>query len=363
MARKALLILQGGGAIGAFQCGAYKAIAAHLRRAGMELAGIAGTSIGALNGAVIARHHADADGGAEALERLWRDRLAVAPMPFFPLPGWYWNCWNGVLTTLLGGNPALSTPNYLTWNAWGEAVRSAAPLHLTVPMARLIAEQVGEFGPNPGRSPLLLVRAIDADTQQPEIFQSWREAVTPRHILASASIPLLYPLTELDGRRYWDGDLWPSTPFRDLLAALQTRPGPRRTIDDYLVIVIDTLSAQGRRPSSALDSTYQIVASMLAPRIDADEAFAELNNRYVDFLSACAQSSEERSDSPLGQRIANEHQGALSDGVCRIDMVRIRRRALPFEYVSRDLDYSALRVGRLIEQGYACALEGLASHA
>lgn len=70
--RQALLILPGGGAMGAYQCGAYQAIAARVQSGEIELAGIARASIGALNGAVIAHHLSDLDAGAGALESLGR---------------------------------------------------------------------------------------------------------------------------------------------------------------------------------------------------------------------------------------------------------------------------------------------------
>lgn len=361
MARKALLILQGGGALGAYQCGAYKAIAAHLRAADIELAGIAGASIGALNGALIARHLGEPDGGAGALEAFWREELSFLPQTFFPLPSWYHHCWNGLMSMLLCGNPGLSAPNYLAWNPWGTSLRSRAAIHDTGPMERALGKCFGSFGPNPGRHPLLLVRAVNASTQAAAVFHSWRDAIEPRHLMASSSIPFLYPLTEIDGESYWDGDFLPYSPLRDLLRVLGTGDRPGRRIGEYLVIIVDTVCGQGRPPTSALDLLYQVQAALLAPRADSDEDFAQLNNRYADLLADCIESGGGQPASPLEKRVAREYGEALGAHLCRLDIVRIRREsALPFEYVSRDLDYSLERLDCLIEQGYDHAGQVLA---
>lgn len=363
MSSKALLVFQGGGAMGAYQCGAYKAIAEYLRRAEVEVAGVAGASIGALNSALIVRHLGDSDGGAGALEAWWREELAMLPELVFPLPTWYHQCWNGLLSMLLLGNPALSVPNYLGWNPWGTAWRSRVALHDTEPMRRLLERHVGTFGPNPGCHPLLLVRAVNATTQVPAIFHSWRDALTARHFMASSSIPLLYPFAEIDGESYWDGDLLSYSPLRDMLQVLGSTPQPDRSIGDYLVIIVDTVCGGGRKPESTLDLLFQVQAAMLVTRADADEAYAGLNNRYLDFLTDCSAAIEGQPLSGLEKRVASESEAALASGLCRLDIVRIRRKeTFPFEYVSRDLDYSRARVDLLIEQGEEYARKILDEH-
>src|ERR1043165_5358261 len=101
-----VLVLHGGGSLGAFECGAYRAISSWLRNTGTRLVAVAGASIGAINAAVIARHCTEADGGRGVLDHFWRE-LAVRSLPFFPLPGEYWQRWNGLLTGLARGNSRL----------------------------------------------------------------------------------------------------------------------------------------------------------------------------------------------------------------------------------------------------------------
>lgn len=365
MPKKALLVLQGGGAMGAFQCGAYRAIAHFLKNRRIELAGIAGASIGAVNAALIAANTAQADGGADALEHIWREDMAVRPLPFFPLPAWYWNCWNGLLTMLFCGHPRLSSPNVGAWSPLADPVRARAPLHMTSPLEAFLEEKLGSYGPHaPGQAPLLLVRALDTNSQRPVSFHSWQGAVTPRHIRASASAPIIFPMTDIAGSTYMDGDIWPHTPLADLLAALNSAAAPEADDDGYLVFVIEMMSGEKRPPTSLFDALYQAQAGMTHARVEADLGCAEATNRYLDFLADCeaeaASLPKGAAGAPLRARIAEERRRAEAAGLTRLRIVDIRREPLPYEYVSRDLDYSAARIERLIEQGYDCARKALA---
>src|SRR3954447_16289973 len=80
-----VLVLHGGGSLGAFECGAYRVIAEWLRTTDSRLVALAGASIGAINAAVIARNWKKGDAGRGALEQLWQE-LAVSALPFFPTP-------------------------------------------------------------------------------------------------------------------------------------------------------------------------------------------------------------------------------------------------------------------------------------
>src|SRR5262245_48537796 len=101
MSTNTILVLQGGGALGAYECGVYKALIPHFEREGYSLSVVAGTSIGAINASVIAsRYREDRDRGVGALEELWTERLATPSVPFFPpLP--VFEPYNAVWTDLL----------------------------------------------------------------------------------------------------------------------------------------------------------------------------------------------------------------------------------------------------------------------
>src|SRR2546426_12295352 len=83
LSTRQILVLQGGGALGAYECGVYQALAPHLE----DLAVVAGTSIGAVNASLIAKHYHQKDRGTTALKRFWKEVLANPSFPFLPLPG------------------------------------------------------------------------------------------------------------------------------------------------------------------------------------------------------------------------------------------------------------------------------------
>lgn len=87
--RKNVVLLQGRGALGAFQCGAWKALSSFIRENGHRLIAVADASVGAINAALVARHYHDADCGSDMLLDFWRNQLATPPAPFFPLAGEY----------------------------------------------------------------------------------------------------------------------------------------------------------------------------------------------------------------------------------------------------------------------------------
>src|SRR5260370_2415524 len=79
MSNPSILILQGGGALGAYECGVYQALSDRLE----NLAVVAGTSIGAVNASIIAKHYHDNDRGRAALKHFWTEVLANPSFPFF----------------------------------------------------------------------------------------------------------------------------------------------------------------------------------------------------------------------------------------------------------------------------------------
>lgn len=237
MGKKIIVQLQGGAALGAFQAGAWQALAPFVRRDGHQLVAVAGASIGALNAAMIARHAHAYDGGRAELLSLWRRDLATAPLPFFALPGEYWRAWNGLLTGLLMGNRGIHSPLYMNWNPFGEMARSIAPLYENRNAEVTVGRRIGEYA---GASPRLIIGASDVKSGDLALFDSARQPITGRHIRASTAIPNLVSPIEIDGRYYWDGDLRGNSLLDDVLPLLR-----EQTVDEdeeWLVVAVDMFS-------------------------------------------------------------------------------------------------------------------------
>src|SRR3954470_10694521 len=349
-----VLVLHGGGSLGAFECGAYRVIAEWLRTTDSRLVAVAGASIGAINAGVIARNWNNGDAGAGALERLWQE-LMVPPLPFFANPQPYWQRWNGLLTGLITGNPRLYTPNHAGWNLLGAALRFQMPFHRTQSMESTIERHVGNYPvADPGR-PLLLIRAMNVETGAAEIFHSARNVITPRHLRASAAIPLLFDPIEIDGQWYWDGDMGPRSLMADALAAIEDDRLLEGT-GPLLVIVVDTMPRAGRRPLTELESSYRLEGLVFGGRSDSDQRWVELGNHHLRFVEELEKHAAGLPhESPVRGAIERERVTLRRAGKRSVTLLRIDRKELEHDHVSRSFDYSPDRLNRLITQGMESA--------
>lgn len=198
-----VLVLQGGGALGAFECGVVRA----LEEGAVYPDIVAGVSIGAINGAIIATHPRHA---AQALESFWRDLAVVSPAvgnePVRRLLS--------SLLVMLFGVPRLFTPRwYAPW-------ASSTPGHL-VPWtsfydfapARRLLEQYVDFAALKASPVRLLASAVNVETAQLEIFDSYVNDFTVDHLLASGSLPPGLPWTTIGDKHYWDGGIVSNSPL------------------------------------------------------------------------------------------------------------------------------------------------------
>jgi NTE family protein len=233
----AILAFQGGGSLGAYECGAYQALAPWLRANGHRLAVVSGTSIGAINASIIAARHGDPDQGVGALEAFWF-AIANRSLPFFPPLGELTN-WNAVWTSLLFGNPRLFNPSLPFWPLLAPIVW--APFHSMTPRQwrRRFGNAFQSHGPQRS-DPRLIVTAVDLKQIRSVAFDSWETRITPQHVVACCSLPPSFPATPPDGSQYWDGGLWSNTPLRDVLNCLQKPRAPAPAdATECIVFIVD----------------------------------------------------------------------------------------------------------------------------
>jgi NTE family protein len=357
MAKKIVLLLQGGGALGAFQCGVWKVLAPFIRENGHELIAVAGASMGAVNAGLIARHCHDADGGDSVLQDFWRNALATPPVPFFPFPGSYWQSWNGLLTGLLFGNRGLFHPAYQHWNPIGELFRFRMPIYQTDDAERTLASTFGEYY---GTSPLLAVGVTDVESGEGILFDSASRAITPKMLAASIAIPVLFSPIEIEGRHYWDFEMRSNTLLPNLFEYLRkTLPRPDAP-DEYLYIVVDMLAADGDRvPTSSMESLYRFMNIILGDKLKYDRRAFEVGNAYLDAMERIHGLIDENDDSPLAAAIKEEYKNAVADRLGHAEFLHIGRRHFEYEHISRDFDHSPQYIARLIEQGIENALAAI----
>lgn len=360
MRKKIVLLLQGGGALGAFQCGAWKALHPFIRENGHELLAVAGASIGAINAGLIARHYHDADGGSGVLQDFWRNTLATSPAPFFPFPGEYWDAWNGLFTGLLLGNRGLFHPAYQHWNPIGDMFRFQMPLYQTHQAEHTLAKAFGEYQ---GEAPLLAVGLTDVKTGEGVLFDSASQAITPRMLAASIGIPLLFSPVEIDGRRYWDFEIRSNTLLPNVFALLrEALPRPNMP-DDFLVIVVDMFRPDtDQLPSSAIESHYRLINILLGNKLKYEQRAFEADNAYLGAMERIHRLAGAENHSPLTAAIEEEYQKVLAERYARVEFLHVGRRHFEYEYISRDFNYSPQYIESLIAQGIESASDAVKNY-
>ena len=240
------LVLQGGGALGAYQCGVMQALEA----ADIQPHWVAGISIGAINAALIA---GNAPGRrTEALRTFWD---LVTQQPLLPhLP------WDDALT--LGWMPLELQPMWSALQGWRAIVEGQRgfflprwPLHAgtgpvhasyydTAPL-RSTLERLVDFDRLNHGDTRVTVSAVNVATGNYEVFDSAHMRLTPEHIMASGALPPGFPAVEIDGNFYWDGGLVSNTPLTQVLGGHPSH--------NTLVFQVDLWSAAGELPDNLLD--------------------------------------------------------------------------------------------------------------
>ncbi len=350
MPKKVVLLLQGGGALGAFQCGVWQALFPFLRENQHTLVAVAGMSIGAVNAGLIARHYYDdADGGCRRLEDFWRRTVATPPALFFPWPGEYWQAWNGLLIALLLGNRAYFYPAYAHWNPFGDLFRFQMPLYQTQYAEKTLKSAFTEYQ---GKAPLLAVGVTDVKTGEAVLFDSANQCITPKMLAASIGIPLLFSPIEIEGRYYWDGEMRSNTLLPDIYMLLCRELVSPDSLDEFLIILVDMFKQDTDHvPTSSIESQYRFINILLGGKHLYDRRELSIRNTYLDAIERIRKLASSERHSPLVAAIEEEYQKLLTERHARIEILHIGRQQFEYEHISRDFDYSPHYIARLIAQG------------
>ncbi len=204
-----VLVFQGGGALGAYQVGVYEA----LHEAGIEPDWVIGTSIGAINGAIIAGNPP-----AQRLQRLM-EFWHLTQHHSRHLPGGS----NAVINmlTIAQGIPGFFVPNPASWfGLHGNTGIEQASYYSTAPLRKTL-EALVDFDYLGGRGTRLTVGAVNARSGEMRYFDSRDEMLAAEHVMASGALPPAFPAVRIDGEPYWDGGLYSNTPIE---AVLDDRP-------------------------------------------------------------------------------------------------------------------------------------------
>lgn len=305
-------VLQGGGALGAYQAGAV----CRLAEAGILPDLVAGISIGAINAALIAGNPPERR--ARWLAAFW-DRVsgALAWAGFRPF---------GAGLTLAAGAPGFFAPRL--WPAALDAtgLPGHAGFYDTSPLRRTLEDLVDFDLLNAG--PLrLVVGSVNVATGNFIWFDSAERRIGPHHIMASGALPPGFPPVEIDGDFFWDGGLVMNTP---LARVIETRADDRPLV----IWQVDLFPARGPVPRSIWtvearekDIRFSSRTRAMTDRMRAEHALAQALHAHEAALPAAL-----RADPAVARLLAPPARAPLT-------LVHLIYRAKPYETGAKDYDF------------------------
>ncbi|WP_206951752.1 DUF3734 domain-containing protein [Trinickia acidisoli] len=243
------LVLQGGGALGAYQAGVYEG----LHEAGILPNWIAGISIGAINTAIIAGN-APKD-RVSKLKAFWD--TVCQPAYGFPLPPAVEHAFFDsstpvrtafttmqALSALVDGQRGFFVPRMPPPLPFVSGTPGTASWYDTAPLKSTL-ERLCDFDRINSGETRVSIAAVNVGTGNFAYFDNQHTKLRAEHFIASGSLPPGFAATEIDGEYYWDGGLMSNTPLSEVIQA-----SPRR---DTLAFQVDLWSAQGPVPTNLTD--------------------------------------------------------------------------------------------------------------
>ena len=333
------LVLQGGGALGAYQAGVFEGMV----EAGIEPDWVAGISIGAINAALIAgnaREHR-----ARRLTEFWQ---TVTAPPFLPATTPWWQA-----ATANASAPLRSAINlYEASRAMFEGQRGFFVPRVPSPTLALDADvtTLGHYDTAPLKATLerlvdferinakdamrLTVSAVNVRSGNFELFDNqrgpWAGKLRAEHIMASGALPPGFAAVQIDGESYWDGGLVSNTPLATVL-----EDEPRC---DTLAFQVDLWSATGPLPRNLLDVEERSKDIRFSSRTRAVTAQLERERHLRHVLrEVLAQlPAAKRKDSAWCQ----EAEALASDK--RFNVVHLIYQDKEWDGLAKDYEFSAL---------------------
>jgi NTE family protein len=275
------VVLQGGGALGAYEYGVLKAL--YEQRPGFQPVAVAGISIGGITAAVLGGAKGDP---MSALDTLWRDKLTVSPPP--PIV-WLPTQIDRALAVL--GNPGM----YRVHAGLFTAPWTVTSFYDTAPLRQTLTELVDPATLNDEET-RVFVGATNLDTGEMEFFDSRRpEGLTFEHVAATGSLPPSFPMTEIDGGWYWDGGLFSNTPLSPAINALEEAAnGDPSAVRELIVVELFPMKAP--IPKTMQDVFQRMVQLQYTSRLTLDKKFFDKIDRVVDLMAKIDEGLPARSD-------------------------------------------------------------------
>jgi NTE family protein len=333
-----VLVLQGGGALGAYQIGVYQA----LHEAGIQPDWIIGTSIGAINAAIIAGNKPD--DRLTMLDEFWRRMERRAPWPFATarrelLDAWsYWS-------TLLGGIPSFFKPNpHAWWSLQFPLGASQAAFYSTDALRQTLAELVDFSIINKGY-PRLTVGAANVRTSMMQYFDTRHATIMTDQIMASGALPPAFPAVEIDGEFYWDGGILSNTPTEVIFDDV-----PRRS---SLIFAVHLWNPVGPVPRSIWEVLDRQKDIQYSSRIASHIMRQQQTHRLRHVISQLAK------EIPPERRSEAVRELVGYGCVTQMHVIRLLAPRIENENHTKDIDFTSHGIAVRRQAGYEAASKAL----
>jgi NTE family protein len=324
---KPVLVLQGGGALGSYQAGAYQALC-HFD---FEPEWIAGISIGAINAAIIAGNPREKR--VARLKEFWE--MVSAPVPWNPITKGerarsYFNETSAALIATFGV-PGFFTPRFPPAPLWPQGSPQAQSFYDTAPL-RATLERLVDFDRINDLQTRLSVGAVGVTSGNFRYFDNFEfkklgKKIGPEHIMASGALPPGFPSVEIEGEHYWDGGIASNTPLDYVL--------DEETKKDLLIFQVDLFSARGPLPVSLLEAAEREkdIRYSSRTRMNTDKN-KQIHNARMALRELIAKLPDDLKNDPSVEFLRKAAKEST------VTVVHLIYRSKNYESSSKDYDFS-----------------------
>jgi predicted acylesterase/phospholipase RssA len=331
---KTALVLQGGGALGAYEVGVAKRL---YKEEGFAPHVLGGVSIGAINATALAASPKDP---IATLDKLW-EQFEVIQSPLIP------DAAERMLSRFGNQGFYRMRMDYYQFPFWTN-------FYDVEPLREVLEASIDFDYLNSPKAPDLILLATNISTGQLTVFKNKQKdyKLSAKHVMASGSLPPSFPMTEIDSSYYWDGGLFSNTPLSPVVDAM---------IDDIYdnrrIFVVNLFPNNGKIPENMMEVFDRVFEIIFSNKIIFDVNTMNQVNQYVDTIQAI---DEALNDLPKAERdrIRNmDGYKRLINFKCIRDVVLIQN--LDPELVSGPSDFSHKTLARRMKSGYRDASQAL----
>ncbi len=337
------LVMQGGGALGAYQAGVFQAI----HEADIQVDWLCGTSIGAINGALIAGNPPQ-----RRVERL-REFWETITRPPIRLPNMPWladlpralddqsRAWLNKMSafgTMLNGVPGFFVPRAMPPLSSPAESPDQASYYDTAPLKALL-ERLVDFDLINSQAMRFSVGATNIRSGTTVYFENVDRPITAAHVMASASLPPGFPPTEIDGEYYWDAGLVSNSPMQFVI---DNRQG-----HSALVFRVDLWDANGEVPLDITSAYLRAVEIHSANRVNISlDQYRRMQKFRLALRTLLDQLPERCHNDPNIRLLAEEAHVTL------VTVVQLKYQSKKYETAGKTFEFSRASMEERWRAGY-----------